>query len=298
MQTWIYFALTANLIWAICSLIDKFVLSRGYIKNPFVYIVLNGLTNIFLMFMLPFVGFESLKFTDFLIALSSEILLAVSVILYYKAVIYEEISKVAILFQLGPIFALILSFIFLNEKLTANHILGFIFFLFAGIIVSLRFKNKLIISKAFPLIALSMILGSIGLVMVKYVYTVTTFWSAFLWLRAASFIALFVIFAPSVRKEFFETFKNMKNKTKGLMLTKMIIDFSAFIFAGFAIISAPVSLYSALTNAAFPLFVFALALLASIYFPSVIKEDINKKAIAVKIIAILFIIIGVVFVNL
>src|SRR3989338_5556306 len=104
MLNWIYFVLIAQGIWSITSLIDKFVISKGYIKNPLVYIVLNGLMNIFLIFLLPFVGFEQLKFADFMTLLLSGILFNASVTLYYKAVRHDDISKVIILFQLGPIF--------------------------------------------------------------------------------------------------------------------------------------------------------------------------------------------------
>ena len=94
MQNWIYFVLIAQGIWAFTSLIDKFVISKGYIKNPLVYIVLNGLMSVFLVFLLPFVHVESLKFTDFLIALLSGICYSAAVTLYYKAVQYDEISRI------------------------------------------------------------------------------------------------------------------------------------------------------------------------------------------------------------
>ena len=63
MINWIYFVLIAQGLWAFTSLVDKVVISKGYIKNPAVYIVLNGLMNVFLIFLLPFVGFEPLKST-------------------------------------------------------------------------------------------------------------------------------------------------------------------------------------------------------------------------------------------
>ena len=46
--------MAAQLIWAFTSVIDKIVISKGYIKSPFVYIVLNGLMNVLLIFLLPF----------------------------------------------------------------------------------------------------------------------------------------------------------------------------------------------------------------------------------------------------
>lgn len=78
----------------------------------------------------------------------------------------------------------------------------------------------------------------------------------------------------------------------------MLIDFSAFIFSGYAILYAPISPVTALNNSINPLFVFMIALFTSVYMPSLIKEDIDKRAVLTKILAIALIMIGVVFVNL
>lgn len=279
-------------------MIDKVVISKGYIKNPAVYIVLNGLMNVFLIFLLPFAGFEPLKLTDFLIALSAGILYSAAITIYYKAVQYEEISRVAMLYQIAPIFVLVLSFLLIGERLTANHFIGFLFLLSAGALVSYRKINgSFKLSKAFYLMAISMLLSSIGVIAAKHIYSITSFWSAFLWFRLSSFAALGVLLAPSIRKDFAMTFKQMKPRIRGLMGFKMIVDFSAFIFSGLAILNGPISLVTALSSSALPLFVFMLTLVTSLYLPKLIKEGIDRKAILIKVFAIVLIIVGIIFVN-
>lgn len=299
MQNWIYFALIAQGIWSVTSLIDKFVISRGYIRNPLVYIILNGLMNIFLIFLLPFAGFEPIKSVDFLILIIGGAIFMASVAVYYKAVQYEDISKVIILYQLGPIFVLVLSFFLLNEALTKNHIVGFSMLLCAGLAVSYKKTDgRLKISKVFYLMLISMLLSSIGFVTAKYAYSITSFWSAFLWLRMSGFTALLVLVFPPVGRDAIKTFKAMPNKIKGLMTFKMVIDFSAFVFAGYALMNGPTSLVAALSSTVLPLFVFIWASAISIYFPSIIKEDVRKGTLLMKLAAIIFIIIGIIFINL
>ncbi len=299
MQNWIYFVLIAQGIWSITSLIDKFVISKGCIKNPAVYIVLNGLMNVLLIFLLPFVGFGPLKFTDFLIGAFGGVAFSAGVTIYYKAVQYDEISKVIMLSQFGPIFVLVLSFLFLGETLAKNHFTGFLFLLGAGAMISYKKVNgTLKLSKAFYLMLISMFLSSIGFIVAKYIYSITSFWSAFIWLRVTGFAALLVLLSPSVRKDSLKTFKVMKPKIKVLMIFKMVIDFSAFIFAGYALLNAPASLVSALSSSVLPLFVFMLALITSIYLPKLIKEEIGKRSILIKVLAIVFIIVGIAFINL
>ena len=299
MNNWIYFVLIAQGIWSITSVIDKVVISKGYIKNPAVYIVLNGITNILLIFLLPFVGFEPLKFADFLIALFAGVAFSISVTLYYKAVQYDEISRVVMMYQITPIFILILSFFLIGERLTKNYFIGFLFLLGAGLIISYKKVGNLFrFSKALNYMLISAFFSALALVSGKHIFNVTSFWSAFLWLRLTAISSVGVVIVPSIRNQFIETFKSMKNNIKVLLTSKMIIDFSAFIFSAYAIFNGRVSLVSALSTSVAPVFVFIVALIASVYLPKLVKEGIDRKAILTKVFALVLIAIGIVFVSM
>jgi hypothetical protein len=161
-----------------------------------------------------------------------------------------------------------------------------------------KVKKSIKLGTAFYLVLISMLFSSFYLVSAKYLLSVTSFWSAFLWLRLTNSTALFVLFVPPIKNRFIETFRSMKNSIRGLLAFKMIIDFSAFIFAGYALLKGPASLVVALEVAAAPLFTFASALFITIYFPKIIKEKIDKKSILTKLLALVFIVIGIIFVNL
>ncbi len=299
MINWIYFVLIAQGIWALTSLIDKIVISKGHIKNPLVYIVLNGAMNVFLIFLLPFVGFQSLKFIDIMIALFYGATFSASVAIYYKAVEYDDISRIVVLLQFAPIFVLFLSFLFLGELLTLNHFIGFLFLLSASIIVSYKkVESSFKLSKSFYLMLGSALLSAIAIVSAKHIFNVTSFWSGFLWLRFGGFMALCVLVMPSVRNEFVKTFATAKSNIKALLLLKMVIDFSAFIFLNYAILKGPISLVSALGSSVLPLFVFILALFTSLYMPRIIKEEINKKSVLIKLLAFGLVVAGIIFINM
>ena len=119
-----------------------------------------------------------------------------------------------------------------------------------------------------------------------------------MWLRFASFIGLIVLVVPSIRKQFTTTLKEMGAKAKALLGLKMLIDFFAFIFLGYALLNGPVSLVSALGSASAPVFIFIITLVTSIYLPKIVKEEISKKTVFTKLLAIILIIIGIVFVEL
>ena len=226
-------------------------------------------------------------------------LLSIGVFFYYKAVQHEEISRVLMLWQLIPVFVLVLSFLFLSEFLTKNRLIGFLFLFAAGIIVSYKKINgSFRLSRAFYYMLVSTILISVYYLISKHTYEVTDFWSAFMWLRLSAFIPLLLLILPSARNQFISTFKNMKHGIKGLVISKMITDFSAFIILGLAMLNGPISLISALGSATAPVFIFAMTLFTSVYLPKIVKEPVDKKTILTKILAVAFIVAGIIFVNL
>jgi hypothetical protein len=110
--------------------------------------------------------------------------------------------------------------------------------------------------------------------------------------------ALAVLLAPSVRSEFIETFRNMKNSIRGLLSFKMLVDFSAFVFSGYALSNGITSLVGALETAVAPLFTFVIALFITLYFPRMLEEKIDKRAILTKLLAIVLVATGIIFINL
>ena len=299
MESWIFFVLISSFIWAITSFIDKIVISKGYVKSPYAYIVLNGLMNVLIVFFLPFFGFQPLTIMQLLSALLFGIFMSAGIIAYYKAVEHDDISNIVILFQLEPVMILLFSFVFLGEVLTKSHLIGFVVILAAGLLVSYKkIEGKFKLGKVFYLMVISGVLISASYLSIKYLYNTTTFWNAFLWSRLANMCAMLVLLVPSIRKECVSTFKRISIKVKGLLGFKMIIDFTSFFVLGFALQTAPISLVNVIGTSVIPLVVFFLGLFSSIYFPSIVREQIDLKSIMAKITAIALVVFGIAIINL
>ena len=88
--------LIAQAIGAFCTILDKIVISKGHIRNPFVYITLNGFMNVFALLMIPFFGIEVLPLKQMLIIVANGVCMSAAVVSYYKAVSLDEISKIKI----------------------------------------------------------------------------------------------------------------------------------------------------------------------------------------------------------
>ena len=187
----------------------------------------------------------------------------------------------------------------MNDVLTTRHLIGFLFLFVAGLVVSYKKINgSFKLSKAFYYMLASTLLISVYYISSTHIYKVTSFWSAFMWLRLSSFSSVLLLLIPSIRKQFIETFMNMKKSIKALIISKQFVDFLAFIVLGLAILNGPIALISALGSAAAPIFIFALTVATTTYLPNLIKEEINKNIVFIKLAAILLIIAGIVFMNL
>ena len=82
-----------------------------------------------------------------------------------------------------------------------------------------------------------------------------------------------------------------------LIFFRGMLGFTAINLFMSAIGSGPVSLVSAL-NGGQPLVVLILSILASIFFPKLIKEEITEKSLAYKIVSVLLIVTGAVIISL
>jgi len=299
MELYIYLVLIGQLLWAFLSLIDKFMISKKFITNPLVFIIFNGIMNIALLLFIPFIDIHKPSLEIVVSAVLFATLYLAGIAAYYKAIEYEDISKVIMLFNLEPVLVLLFSFLFLHEILRLNQFAGFTFLLAAAFVVTFKkTKTGFKMSNALWFMIISGVTAAISYVAAKNVYNLTDFLNAFFWLRVASFAPLILLFIPRLRREFVSTWKSMPRYANGIIASKMIIDFSVFFIVGYAISIASPSLIIALMSATIPLSVLILSSLISIYHPEILEEELTKKAVLVKLAGLALIIAGITMLNI
>jgi uncharacterized membrane protein len=123
---WIYFVLLASLTWSFTNVFDKFLIDKRVDKPLVLTIFIRVGSVIPLILILPFVSF-SLPGTEFVFWIFlAGVFAAAGVMIFYKAIQIEEVSRTIPLFQFIPVFVLFLSFIFIGEVLGLFDYLGFI----------------------------------------------------------------------------------------------------------------------------------------------------------------------------
>jgi len=165
-----------------------------------------------------------------------------------------------------------------------------------AILVSQKDSINFKFNKAFWFMVLASGAVAVSVVITKYLLNFADYWTIFSYTRGLGvFIALLPIIYFNFNDLFFEVKKN-GNKVIGLMSTSEILNVFAGLSITFAISVGSVTLVTALSSIQ-PFIVLVFALIISIFYPAIFKEDLKKANIFIKVIAIVLIFIGVILIT-
>lgn len=295
MDTWIFYALLAPAVYAVVNFIDKYLLSKevkDYNAMP-IYTAITGFVVGTLFWVVN--GFPLLSSRDSLIVIATGILTTWSLIAYFKALSFEETSKVIILFQMLPIVTLLLSFLFLKETITPKQFIGFILIIFASIAVSVEKEKKgFILSPAFFYILIYDILWAASGVLIKFAINANSFWKILSyesWGIGIGGIMVYLIISP-IRNAFNKSLKKITKRALSIIALNEGVFVLAKSLTFFAFSLGPVALVSVLENTqTFYGIIFGFAL--TIIAPSIFKEDISRKGLVKKLVASIILFLGI-----
>jgi len=292
-MNWIFLALLAPFCWAIGNIINKIIRTK-HINCSISYAILIAPIDLLALFLLFFSKpiMPSLIIT--FICLFAGLITIFGTILYFKALSIEEVSRVIPLFRFVAIFVLILAAFFLKERLYPLDYLAFILIVLGGFLISVRkIKGVFKFRSILFIMIFSSFIYSVHDILVKYASGFTNVVTYFILVRIGHLIgALFLFSIPFYKKSTINIIKKLNKKTILFIISSKVIGLLGVLFAYTAISLSSVSLVVALESFQ-PLFVLILASLLSFKFPHLIKEELNKKVLLTKVIAIVLMIIGV-----
>ena len=293
-MSWLYFVILAAFTWSITNVVDKFLIERKVHKPIILTIFVRTASIIPLICIIPFVGF-SLPNTELIgwILLASVFSVA-GVLVYYKAIQMDEVSRVIPLFQFIPIFVLFLSFFFIGEVLGILDYLGFVVLVIGGLVISTKRLSALLrVQRVFWVTILSSFFNALAYVIMKHVLNNVEYWSAFIILWSLqSLIILSLLSSERARREAKFYIIMLNRRDKFVIFIISVASILAFMFNYFAISLGPVTLVEAAANIQL-VFTFLLALLITRFFPYMLMERFERKITLQKIMGIALIIIGV-----
>ncbi len=298
-MSWFLIALGAPFLWALVNISDQYFVSTystgertsgGLVLfGGFLAIIIAGIIWLFTA------GVFSVSVVDALLLVGVGGITIVWVILYLFSLEIEDISIVASWFLIIPIFSYLLGYLFLGETFSVRQLLGaaiilcgvsFILVDFSSQRKKLKWKSSLYMFFACFLIAIA---GALF----KYVTVGSNFWVSSFWeyVGFGLFGILVYCFVPKYRREFIAM--NQKGGKKIFLLSIVIelLTIGGNLLNNFAVLLAPLAMVY-LVGSFQPAIVFLLMLFMTKFFPGIAKENMSRKVVIPKIIAMGVMILG------
>ncbi len=291
-MNWILLVLIAALLWAIMSIIHKYVRVE-YFESSLGYLIFITPTVFYVSILLFFEPLILLSLKETAILLLTGVLIFFGGYFYIEAIHKEEVSRVIILYGVSPLIVLILSTIFLNEILTINQYMAFILIFIGSILISFRkIEEKIKLSTGALCVLVSSFFFSVHKVLLKYLSTINI--TTVMIYRELGYIItiIFILaFIPRSRQYTKKIIKDMNLKKTALVYLSEIIGITGMFFSYLALQKGPVSLVSVLEGFE-SVFILVMAIVISKSIPKILKEETDIKTISIKIISVVLMLGG------
>lgn len=298
-MSWFFITLIAPFIYAMTNHIDKILLEKYFKESgvgtlilfssllsvvalPVIYL---GDTNVLA------VGFENILLLCFLG------LLNVFVLWFYLIALQDEEASVAIVFyQLVPVIGLILGYFILDEIISTMEFIAMAIIILGTSIISFEIdaENKFKLrGKTAIYMSIASFFWALESVIFKAVALEENVWRSLFWEHIMLVVVgIFIfIFIKSYRVNFITAIKNNSKAILSLNILNESLYMSGNILFAFAYLWAPIALVL-LVNSFQPIFVLAIGIFLTIFFPKISVEKIQAVHLWQKLFAIIITGIG------
>lgn len=298
----IVLAIIAAIFYAATSHIDKYLISKA-VKNAdyralilVSTIIAGGVMAIIYLFVCNFqLAFDT---PSILLLLFNSALYTIANIFWYKALDRGDTTIVVIMFQLIPVFMLLLSPLVLSDQhINPLQLVGGLLITLAAVFLIYepthkKFNKEQLVTLA--IMAFVSLAYAIWFIIERYINQEHDFNQTILWSNITLFfVGIFIfVFIKSFRKSFSKMLKTNGPKVIGLNLVNEMLNSFGGVFSTFAGTMASVALISFVTQGIQPFAVMSMGLLITKLFPKIEKEKITRADIIKRVITIIICVIG------
>jgi len=303
-MNWFLIALIPPAIWSATNHFDKYLISK-YFKGGGVgaLMMFSSIIGVFILGVIAIIHPEVLSYPiakGLFIALNGFVYL-LATLPYLYALRKDEASIAVPMFQMIPVFTYFLAWLILGETLSGSQLMGGILIILGAIIISLELSevNKISIKKeVLILMTISSLFFSLNFIFFKYFAISATFWITSFWeyVGFAIFSFFLFVFIKKYRDEFISVIKANKVNVLTLNGINEILNIIAKLAFNFASLLAPITL-TWVVDGFQPFFVLLYGVILTLFFPHISQENISKKHLAHKFLAIAIMFIGTFFIN-
>lgn len=297
-MNWLIIVIIAYFLNALAIIIDKALLKKS-IPEPVVYTFYIGLLGlIFIPILIPF-GFSLPTLDLILVSLLTGIFFIIALLIFFQALKIDDATQVIPLVGgLSPLIILVLAFFLIGERLTIIELIALLLIVGGTYIISFDQTTTgwRVGSKTLLLTICSSFFFALSYTLSKQVYDQLSFINGFIWIRIGSLLAVFsLLFIKRYRQMILKSSDKTRLKIKWIFIIGQALAGISFFMINYAIFLGSVTLTNALQGLQY-VFLFLIIIFLSQKYPQILKEKLNLKIIAQKILAIIFISLGLVFI--
>lgn len=290
---WFFIALIGPFLYALTNHIDKILLDK-YFKESGVGTLLL-FSSLLSALALPFLFLAdrtvlSVSGTNILVLSVVGILNVLVLWCYLIALNNEEASVTVVFYQLVPVFGGIMGYFILGEILSQIQIIAMATIILGTTIISFEVdtenKFKLRRKTVLPMLAAAFF-WAFESVIFKAVALEENLWRSLFWehLMLVFVGVIIFVFMRSYRANFLSAIRNNSKAILSLNIANESLYILGNITVAFAYLLAPIGLVL-LTESFQPIFVLAIGIFLTIFFPKITAEKIQAKHVLQKVIAI------------
>jgi uncharacterized membrane protein len=279
-----------SLIW------DKVLLKNPGTKNLYSYVFWLGSLSIFGVILVPF-GYKSISLRLIAIAFASGVLDLAASYFYYAALKQGEASEtLAMMGGFSPLATALLALALLSKQMTNAQLWGFALMTAGGFVMF--FSERLALNKVLPRVLLASGMFGLANVLSKIVYNQTNFVSGYVWFAIGTFAgSMFLLVKPSWRRQIFaESAKSTPRNRFWYFVNRFMAGLGSFLVF-YAISLTHPAVVNAISGVRYAI-IFIGAYLLTKFKPAWLSETFRGWQLAIKSLATIMVIAGVVVVGL
>lgn len=292
-MSWLIVAVLAYFIFAVVFLIDKYVLV-GSIKNPKLYTFYTGVLRVLIVVLIPFVDFKFPGVYQIILSFLAGGFFVFALLWFFKGLqLFEPSIVVPAIGGTIPVFTfLFVLIVSAGKEIPApRDLLVLLILIYGSVLISYE-KDKKVSFESLRISLTAAFFFALFFVFAKYVYLAQPFLQGFIWISLGGFLTtLLFLLLKEVRDNLFGVRLKIPTETMAIFVSNQVMGAGANLLQNWAVALAPLA-YVAVVNALQGVqyvFLLGLAVLLSVKFPQILKEEISREVIFRKIIAILLI---------
>ncbi len=303
----ILLAILAATMYAATNHIDKYLISKAVKHADYRALILvssivaGSVMAIVYMFVCNFqLAFD---LPSIILLFVNSAVYTIANMLWFKALDRDDTTIVVIMFQLIPVFMLLISpLVLADQSITLLQLIGSIVIMLAAVFVtyepdSKKFDKKKLVTLA--IMAFVSLFYAIWFIVERYVNQTHDFNQTIFWSNAMLFVVgilIYIIF-KSFRKSFNKMIKSNGPKVISLNLLNELLNSFGGVVSTFAGTMASVALVSFVTQGVQPFAVMVIGILITKLFPKIGKEKITKAETVKRVITLIFCAIGLALIS-